>query len=149
MALGTLQGSNSSAMNNIAKPGCQPRCGNITVPYPFGIGKDTDINECLDKSNIHCYGNCVNTEGSYNCSCWPGYTGNAKTQDGCQPVAKGSQFPVMIFTLGNLSFSQDRPGESRSLSTEEGLFLENVDNRGLDGPEEQLVAVANYERSSQ
>ncbi|PWA37159.1 EGF-like domain, Wall-associated receptor kinase, galacturonan-binding domain protein [Artemisia annua] len=41
MALGTLQGSNSSAMNNIAKPGCQPRCGNITVPYPFGIGKDT------------------------------------------------------------------------------------------------------------
>ncbi|GKA56778.1 wall-associated receptor kinase 2-like protein [Tanacetum coccineum] len=41
MALGTLQGSNSSAMNNIAKPGCQSHCGNITVPYPFGIGKDT------------------------------------------------------------------------------------------------------------
>ncbi|GKC85526.1 wall-associated receptor kinase 2-like protein [Tanacetum coccineum] len=41
MALGTLQGSNSGAMNNIAKPGCQTHCGNITVPYPFGIGKDT------------------------------------------------------------------------------------------------------------
>ncbi|GJY95191.1 wall-associated receptor kinase 2-like protein [Tanacetum coccineum] len=41
MAIGTLQGSNSSAMNNIAKPGCQTHCGNITVPYPFGIGKDT------------------------------------------------------------------------------------------------------------
>ncbi|PWA73077.1 pentatricopeptide repeat (PPR) superfamily protein [Artemisia annua] len=42
MALGTLQGtSNSSAMNYIAKPGCQTHCGNITVPYPFGIGKDT------------------------------------------------------------------------------------------------------------
>ncbi|GKB00932.1 wall-associated receptor kinase 2-like protein [Tanacetum coccineum] len=41
MALGTLQCSNSSAMNNIAKPGCQTHCGNITVPYPLGIGKDT------------------------------------------------------------------------------------------------------------
>ena len=34
------------------------------------------------------------------------------------------------------------PGESRSLSTEEGHLLENVDNRVLDGPEEQLVVVA-------
>ncbi|GKB04694.1 wall-associated receptor kinase 2-like protein [Tanacetum coccineum] len=41
MALGTLQGSNSGAMNYIAKQGCQTHCGNITVPYPFGIGKDT------------------------------------------------------------------------------------------------------------
>ncbi|GJS91614.1 wall-associated receptor kinase 2-like protein [Tanacetum coccineum] len=39
MALGTLQGS---------KQGCQPACGNITVPYPFGIGKDTGCS--LDKS---------------------------------------------------------------------------------------------------
>lgn len=22
----------------IAKPGCQPKCGNLTVPYPFGVG---------------------------------------------------------------------------------------------------------------
>ncbi|PWA59241.1 EGF-like calcium-binding domain-containing protein [Artemisia annua] len=58
-----------------------------------------NINECDGKSSISCYGNCINTEGSYNCTCWPGYTGNAKTLDGCQPVAKGSQFPVMIFTL--------------------------------------------------
>ncbi|GJV82623.1 wall-associated receptor kinase-like protein 1 [Tanacetum coccineum] len=40
-----------------------------------------------------------------------------------------------------------RPGESRSLatlilSTDEGLLLENVDNRVLDGPREQMVAVA-------
>ncbi|KAG5552346.1 hypothetical protein RHGRI_010432 [Rhododendron griersonianum] len=25
----------------IAKPGCQPNCGDITVPYPFGIGNDS------------------------------------------------------------------------------------------------------------
>ncbi|KAF5816020.1 putative protein kinase RLK-Pelle-WAK family [Helianthus annuus] len=34
----TLQDSNTSA---IAKPNCPTHCGNVTVPYPFGIGKDT------------------------------------------------------------------------------------------------------------
>lgn len=42
-----------------------------------------------------------------NCTCWPGYTGNAKTQNGCQPVAKDSEFPFMMFTLGNSSYSQE------------------------------------------
>ncbi|GKD67986.1 wall-associated receptor kinase 2-like protein [Tanacetum coccineum] len=48
MAFGTLQGSNTGAMNYIAKQGCQTHCGNITVPYPFGIGKDTGCS--LDES---------------------------------------------------------------------------------------------------
>ncbi|KAK1411288.1 hypothetical protein QVD17_37835 [Tagetes erecta] len=26
--------------NNTAKPGCLSQCGNVTVPYPFGIGTD-------------------------------------------------------------------------------------------------------------
>ncbi|KAK1411314.1 hypothetical protein QVD17_37861 [Tagetes erecta] len=31
------------ATNNIAKPGCPTQCGNVTVPYPFGIGIDCSI----------------------------------------------------------------------------------------------------------
>ncbi|KAI3690504.1 hypothetical protein L2E82_48560 [Cichorium intybus] len=27
-------------VNNMAKPGCPTQCGNVTVYYPFGIGKD-------------------------------------------------------------------------------------------------------------
>ncbi|KAI8558892.1 hypothetical protein RHMOL_Rhmol04G0131500 [Rhododendron molle] len=34
----------------IAKPGCQPNCGDITVPYPFGIGNDS---ACSINSLLH------------------------------------------------------------------------------------------------
>lgn len=42
--------------NNIAKPGCQTQCGNVNVPYPYGIGKDTNCS--LDDSF---YMNCNTT----------------------------------------------------------------------------------------
>ncbi|KAK9062597.1 hypothetical protein SSX86_019785 [Deinandra increscens subsp. villosa] len=40
MALGTLEGATT---NSIAKPGCQTKCGDITVPYPFGIGTNCSL----------------------------------------------------------------------------------------------------------
>ncbi|CAI9263657.1 unnamed protein product [Lactuca saligna] len=58
-----------------------------------------DIDECSDKNNFPCYGNCDNTPGSYNCTCLPGNTGDARTADGCRPVAKNSKFPAMVFCL--------------------------------------------------
>ncbi|GJR00747.1 wall-associated receptor kinase 2-like protein [Tanacetum coccineum] len=43
-----------------------------------------DINECEDPgADNPCYGNCINTKGSYNCTCPPGSLGDAKTQNGC------------------------------------------------------------------
>ncbi|KAH0632155.1 hypothetical protein KY289_035098 [Solanum tuberosum] len=38
---------------NIAKPGCPKQCGNVTVPYPFGIGSDCAIDSSFE---INCTG---------------------------------------------------------------------------------------------
>ncbi|XP_059640732.1 wall-associated receptor kinase-like 10 [Cornus florida] len=38
LVLAGLTGGASSASLPIAKPGCPDTCGNITIPYPFGIG---------------------------------------------------------------------------------------------------------------
>ncbi|KAH7854770.1 hypothetical protein Vadar_017630 [Vaccinium darrowii] len=58
LAQPTLGATNSTAnvaaiTNNsffVAKPGCQLYCGNITVPYPFGIGIDCSIGPDFDIS---------------------------------------------------------------------------------------------------
>ncbi|KVH94790.1 EGF-like calcium-binding [Cynara cardunculus var. scolymus] len=42
---GNLQSSTTIASGNIAKQGCQTHCGNMTVPYPFGIGVDCALDE--------------------------------------------------------------------------------------------------------
>ncbi|KAL7094269.1 hypothetical protein ACP275_11G092500 [Erythranthe tilingii] len=36
---------------NITKPGCKSKCGNLTVPYPFGIGSKCSIHPSFD---IYC-----------------------------------------------------------------------------------------------
>jgi hypothetical protein len=43
-----------------------------------------DINECESPEIYHCYGNCTNTQGGYDCQCPLGFQGNASKLNGCQ-----------------------------------------------------------------
>ncbi|CAH9078554.1 unnamed protein product [Cuscuta europaea] len=38
--------SGASSRAGVALPGCQEKCGNVTVPYPFGVGdKNCSLND--------------------------------------------------------------------------------------------------------
>ncbi|KAG6781552.1 hypothetical protein POTOM_014463 [Populus tomentosa] len=43
-----FQPATAQAPAGLAKPNCSDRCGNITIPYPFGIGKDCYLEESYD-----------------------------------------------------------------------------------------------------
>nr|GEU96179.1 serine/threonine protein kinase [Tanacetum cinerariifolium] len=86
----------------------------------------------------------MNTEGSYDCTCKPGYSGNAKTQDGCRPDAKGSKFPVMIFTLGcgrKIDKNKDNKGSNSNVLLVK-ISVPATENKRIDaGTNEQVFGV--------
>ncbi|GFP92192.1 wall-associated receptor kinase 2 [Phtheirospermum japonicum] len=59
----------------------------------------TDINECADPNLHDCESLCINTPGSYNCSCAHGQYGDGRKHGrGCNSF--NSQFPVIKVALG-------------------------------------------------
>ncbi|MCD7472480.1 hypothetical protein HAX54_013727 [Datura stramonium] len=58
-----------------------------------------DIDECADPNSNPCEKRCINTPGSFNCTCPHGYYGDGlKYGRGC--TAENSQFPVIKVSLG-------------------------------------------------
>ncbi|CAB4273993.1 unnamed protein product [Prunus armeniaca] len=77
----------STAVPRMAKSGCQEYCGNVLIPYPFGIGSN---NDCYldDWFEIEC----SNNLSSKTTSSAPHY----------KPVLKRAQLEVLNISIGGL-----------------------------------------------
>lgn len=47
---------------------------NINVKFSNKYFFPLDVDECISGSSCPVHSNCTNTDGSYKCSCWTGYT---------------------------------------------------------------------------
>ncbi|XP_016451332.1 wall-associated receptor kinase 2-like [Nicotiana tabacum] len=78
---------------------CNCNSGYQGNPY-IGSGC-LDIDECADPNANSCETICINTPGSYNCSCPEGYTGDGKKNGrGCIAPSSNSEFPWIKFSVG-------------------------------------------------
>ena len=58
----------------------------------------TDVNECQTGSfSCHAQAECVNTDGSYDCSCLPGYTGNGMHD--CLGTGKKTIITILFYFI--------------------------------------------------
>ncbi|KAI3893765.1 hypothetical protein MKX03_033282 [Papaver bracteatum] len=97
-AMGSNSTSCEEAQQNTETYACQVNsyCSETT-----NIPTYRDVNECEDKNNNPCVGNCMNTIGSYTCSCPEGMSGDGKKDGrGCSTTVGKAGFPLMGVVLG-------------------------------------------------
>ena len=95
---------------------CQPQCtdscqnggtcigpDNCSCPQGWtGHNCSTDVNECSTNTSL-CQQNCENTEGSYQCSCNPGYYTDPRNSSNCLPhTIRLNKFRVKVQESGEL-----------------------------------------------
>ncbi|XP_078149085.1 wall-associated receptor kinase 2-like isoform X1 [Carex rostrata] len=71
---------------------------NCTQGYegnPYHPNGCTDIDECQSPNVYHCMGTCENTNGSYNCSCPKGTTGDGKSKN-CTKTPEKFPYPARV-----------------------------------------------------
>ncbi|XP_072957464.1 putative wall-associated receptor kinase-like 16 [Typha angustifolia] len=90
---------NSECVDSLSGPGYLCNCSKGYQGNPYLVGGCEDINECADKDNNPCSGNCDNRPGGFLCSCPPGEHGNPYLNGTCSPDQNNFQ-AALILAIG-------------------------------------------------
>ncbi|XP_026404089.1 wall-associated receptor kinase 2-like [Papaver somniferum] len=93
---------NSYCSNSENNPGYRCTCHDGYKGNPYISPGCQDVNECEDQNSNPCEGICINTMGSYNCTCPIGSSRDGrKDGKGCnRNIIDREQFPILRVTLG-------------------------------------------------
>ncbi|KAL6992959.1 non-specific serine,threonine protein kinase, partial [Sarracenia purpurea var. burkii] len=99
----------------IAKEGCQDSCGNVSIPYPFGISSNSISN---------CY---ISQPYSIDC--------RTTADGGPKPFLTTLNLEVLIISIGNSNIYVNNPVISWNCTTNESIVVGGVDSVDLgNGP---------------
>ncbi|KQJ81796.1 wall-associated receptor kinase 2 [Brachypodium distachyon] len=101
--------ANSDCVDSQNGPGYNCKCSKGFQGNPYVVNGCKNIDECADKAKYPCYGVCEDTEGSYECTCRPGYRSNDAKKERCTPpfpLAAQISIGVILglFVLASLVF---------------------------------------------
>ncbi|OVA05886.1 Protein kinase domain [Macleaya cordata] len=125
---------NSYCNNSDNNPGYRCTCLEGYEGNPYLSPGCQDVNECEDLNNYPCEGFCINTNGSYNCSCPKGSHGDGrKGGSGC--IRENQAFPVIkiilgiglgfLFLIGGSSWLYLCARKRKLIKLKEKFFLQN------------------------
>ncbi|XP_059668018.1 putative wall-associated receptor kinase-like 16 [Cornus florida] len=145
MTLAKIEGNSTSTNTSAAtafmvtKPGCQRQCGNLTIPYPFGIigeGKGCSIGTWYD----------VNCNTSYNPP-KPFFMGVLEILDISETQIRTRTYLASKCYNQSGALIQEKPSWTNLLATSPYTFSETVNKFTVIGCDDTALITGSYDRN--
>lgn len=122
-----------------------------------------DVNECTQTDPPPCFGQCINTIGSYDCICPSGTSGNPRVKDGCSPsnlklsgliiaIGLGSGIAILLFVFAIVVIRRKVKARKARITKEfffkqnRGLLLQQLVDRDI--AERMIFRLEELERAT-
>lgn len=155
--------SDESECHDEPPRGYKCQCGQGYVGNPYMPNGCQDVNECTQTDPPPCFGQCINTIGSYDCICPSGTSGNPRVKDGCSPsklklsgliiaIGLGSGIAILLFVFAIVVIRRKVKARKARITKEfffkqnRGLLLQQLVDRDI--AERMIFRLEELERAT-